>query len=86
MDQATQVGTIKIMDSWLELSDSAITIEEIVILTIMNTITIVDLLNISIYNTKIKHGILKYFELSQFYVAFYIIFVSKLANILYKFI
>ena len=45
------------MNEWMllvELSDSenfTITIVEIVILAIMNTITIVDLLNISIYNT-----------------------------------
>ena len=38
---------------------------EIVIFTIMNTIIIMDLLNISIRNTKIKHGFLKYYELSQ---------------------
>ena len=44
---------------------------EIVIFTIMNTITVMDLLNISIRNTKIKHGFLKYYELSQFQVAFY---------------
>ena len=51
-----------------ELSDSknfTITIVGIVIFTIMNTITLVDLLNISIHNTKIKHGFLKYYELSQ---------------------
>ena len=45
------------------LSDSenfTITIVEIVIFTIMNTIMIVDLLNISIHNTKIKHRFLKY--------------------------
>ena len=47
----------------LELSDSenfTITIVGIVIFTIMNTVTLVDLLNIII-----KHGFLKYYELSQ---------------------
>ena len=53
----------------LGLSDSeifTITIVERVVFTIMNTITIVDLLNISIHNTKIKHGFLNFYELSQF--------------------
>ena len=36
------------------------TVVEIVMFTIMNTITIVDLLNILIPNTKIKHGFLTY--------------------------
>ena len=36
------------------------TVVEIVMFTIMNTITIVDLLNILIHNTKIKHGFLTY--------------------------
>ena len=56
------------MKPHVELSDSenfTITIVEIVIFTIMNTITIVDLLNIPIYNTKIKHGFLKYYVLLQ---------------------
>ena len=57
----------------LELSDSVnfiITIVEIVIFEIMNIITIMDLLNISILNTKIKHGFLKYHQLSQIKLAF----------------
>ena len=61
---------------YVELSDSenfTITIVEIVIFTIMNIITIVDLLNILIHNTKIKHGILKHYEISLFMVTFYII-------------
>ena len=32
---------------------------------IMNTITTEDLLNISIHNTKIKHGFLNFYELSH---------------------
>ena len=55
---------------YVELSHSenfAITIVEIMMFTIMNTITIVDSLNISIHNTKIKHGFLCY-EPSQFHV------------------
>ena len=67
---------------WIELSDSenfyelsdsenfTITIVKIVLFTIMNTITIVDLLNISTHNTN---GFLKFYELSQFQAAFYII-------------
>ena len=50
------------------LSDSeifTITVVERVVFTIMNTITIVDLLNISIHNTKIEHGFLKFYEPSQ---------------------
>ena len=53
----------------LGLSDSeifTITIVERVVFTIMNTITTVDLLTISIHNTKIKHGFLNFYELSQF--------------------
>ena len=57
----------------LELSNSAITIVEIVIFMIMNTIMLADLLNISIHNTKIKCGFLKYYKLLQYYVAIYII-------------
>ena len=50
----------------VELSDSenfTITIVEMVIFTIMNAIMILDLLNISIHNTK---RFLKYYEPSQF--------------------
>ena len=50
----------------LGLSDSVnftIMIVEIMILTTMNTTTMVDLLNISI---QIKHGFLKYHQLLQF--------------------
>ena len=47
----------------------------------MNTITIVDFLNISIHNTKIIHGFLKYYETSQYLSAFQEIFVDKLAHI-----
>ena len=53
----------------LGLSDSeifTITIVERVVFTIMNTIMTVDLLTISIHNTKIKHGFLNFYELSQF--------------------
>ena len=52
-------------DLKVELSDSenfTITIVEIVIFTIVNTITIVNLLNISLHATKIKHGFLKCYE------------------------
>ena len=43
-------------------------IVETVIFTIMNTITISmeDFLNISIHDTKIKHRLLKHYELLQF--------------------
>ena len=47
---------------YLELSDSenfTITIVVIVIFMIINTINMVDLLNISMHNTKIKHRFLK---------------------------
>ena len=53
----------------LGLSDSeifTIMIVERVIFTIMNTITTVDLLIISIHNIKIKHGFLNFYKLSQF--------------------
>ena len=45
----------------VELSDNeifTITIVERLVFMTMNTITTVDLLNISIHNTKIKHGLL----------------------------
>ena len=51
---------------YTRLSDSetfAITIVEIVILAIMITM---DLLNVSIHNTKIEYGFLNYYKLSQF--------------------
>ena len=60
--------------SELGLSDGenfAITIVEIVILTIMNTIMIVDLLNISIHNTKIKHGFLNTINYHSFRLLLY---------------
>ena len=38
------------------------------IFMMVNTITIVDLLNISIHNAKIKHEILKYYEIIAFYI------------------
>ena len=54
----------------------------------MNTTTTVDLLNISIHNSQIKHGFLKYYEISQFYVGciLYQIFAYKLAHISCKII
>ena len=64
-----------------------ITIVKRVVFMIVNTITMVDLLNISIHNAKIKHGFLKFYEISQFWVAIYVaisfqeIFVGKLAHI-----
>ena len=67
------------------LSDSEIftimTVERMVF-TITNTITVVDLLNISIHNAKIKHGFLS-FRLQ--FISFQEIFVGKLAYISYKF-
>ena len=41
-----------------------ITIVERVVITVMNVITTVDLLNISIHNNKIKHEFLNFYELS----------------------
>ena len=75
----------------LELSDSenyTITIVEIVIFMIMNTITIVDLLNISIQTWP---KFLNYYKSSQFYtcrlhfILFQEIFAGKSAHISYKF-
>ena len=48
---------------------------------IMNTITIVDLLNTSIHS---KHGFLKFCELSLRFISFQEIFVGKLTHISYK--
>ena len=49
------------------------------VFTITNTITMVDLLNISIHNTKIKH------RFHSFRLQFQEIFVAELAHISYKF-
>ena len=54
--------------SKLELSaggNFTITIVGIVIFTIVNTITIVDLLNISIHNINTKHKFLNYYNKIQ---------------------
>ena len=54
------------------------------IFMIMNTITIVDLLNISIHNVKIKLGFLEYYELLYVVLGCIFIqeiFVGKLAQI-----
>ena len=56
---------LRCTDTTVELNDSenfTTTLAEIVIFTIMNTITIVNLLNIS---TKIQHVFLKYYKISQ---------------------
>ena len=73
----------------LELGDSenfTITIVEIVIFTIMNTITIVNLLNILIYNTKIKHRFSSTMKDHSFRLHFISIFVDKLVHISCKFV
>ena len=63
----------------------AITLVKIVIFTIMNSIKIVDLLNISIHNTMDFSSTMKYHSFRSHFTSFQEIFVDKLAHISYKF-
>ena len=56
------------------------------IFTIMNTITIEDLLNILICNAKIKHRFLSAMKNHSFRLHFISIFVNKLVHISCKFV